>query len=164
VELLIATVHRIGARAESPSHRVTEELINAFKRVSGKENILFSIAEAALGKPDDAVRAVVFPAATGGEARAGSRVQDQRPGVLAHRADHVEGLPASAALRRSETRHDCRAQHRNDGAVQLHRGPVRGSTYGDQPRAEAGAAAGPGCQGGRAAFVVTPKLTVISLR
>ncbi|MGH3518504.1 MAG: Tn3 family transposase [Haloechinothrix sp.] len=64
VELLIATVHRIGARAE---RRVTEELINAFKRVSGKENILFSIAEAALEKPDDAVRAVVFPAVAGGE-------------------------------------------------------------------------------------------------
>ena len=64
VELLIATVHRIGARAE---RKVTAELINAFKRVSGKENILFSIAEAALEKPDDAVRSVVFPAVTGGE-------------------------------------------------------------------------------------------------
>ncbi|MFC7713255.1 hypothetical protein [Nonomuraea recticatena] len=35
VDLLIATVHRVGARAE---RKVTEELINAFKRVSGKEN------------------------------------------------------------------------------------------------------------------------------
>jgi hypothetical protein len=33
VELLIATVHRIGARAE---RRVTNELINAFKKVTGK--------------------------------------------------------------------------------------------------------------------------------
>jgi TnpA family transposase len=64
VELLIATVHRIGARAE---RRVTNELINAFKRVTGKENILFLIAEAALAKPDDAVREVVFPAVSGGE-------------------------------------------------------------------------------------------------
>jgi len=64
VELLIATVHRIGARAE---RRVTNELINAFKKVTGKENILFSIAEAALGAPDDAVREVVFPAVVGGE-------------------------------------------------------------------------------------------------
>jgi len=64
VELLIATVHRIGARAE---RRVTNELINAFKKVTGKENILFSIAEAALAAPDDAVREVVFPAVTGGE-------------------------------------------------------------------------------------------------
>src|SRR5207249_5558301 len=44
VELLISTVHRIGARAEK---RVTEELVNAFKRVTGKENILFAVAEAA---------------------------------------------------------------------------------------------------------------------
>lgn len=65
VELLIATVHRIGARAE---RRVTNELINAFKKVTGKENILFQIADAALGRPDDAVREVVFPAVAGGEA------------------------------------------------------------------------------------------------
>lgn len=64
VDLLIATVHRIGARAE---RRVTEELVNAFKRVTGKENILFSIADAALARPDDAVREVVFPAVSGGE-------------------------------------------------------------------------------------------------
>jgi len=64
VELLIATVHRIGARAEK---RVTNELINAFKRVTGKENILFQIAGAALGRPDETVREVVFPAVTGGE-------------------------------------------------------------------------------------------------
>jgi hypothetical protein len=35
VDLLIQTVHRIGARAD---RRVTEELINAFKKVTGKEN------------------------------------------------------------------------------------------------------------------------------
>jgi hypothetical protein len=64
VELLIATVHRIGARAE---RRVTNELVNAFKKVTGKENILFSIAEAALAAPDDAVWEVVFPAVIGGE-------------------------------------------------------------------------------------------------
>ncbi|MGI5201344.1 DUF4158 domain-containing protein [Spirillospora sp. CA-108201] len=44
VELLIATVHRIKARADS---KVTKELINAFKRVTGKENILFRVADAA---------------------------------------------------------------------------------------------------------------------
>ncbi len=64
VDLLIATVHRIGARAE---RRVTNELVNAFKRVSGKEDILFAIAEAALAEPDHAVREVVFPAVSGGE-------------------------------------------------------------------------------------------------
>ena len=64
VDLLIATVHRIGARAE---RKVTEELINAFRRVTGKENILFAIAEASLARPSDGVREVVFPAVRGGE-------------------------------------------------------------------------------------------------
>ena len=64
VDLLIQTVHRIGARAD---RRVTDELINAFKKVTGKENILFAIAEASLEHPDDAVRKVVYPAVTGGE-------------------------------------------------------------------------------------------------
>ncbi|MEU8398350.1 DUF4158 domain-containing protein [Nonomuraea sp. NPDC048892] len=64
VELLIATVHRIKARADS---KVTKELINVFKRVTGKENILFKVADAALGQPDDPVRQVIFPAVSGGE-------------------------------------------------------------------------------------------------
>lgn len=64
VDLLITTVHRIGARAD---RRVTDELINAFKRVTGKENILFAMAEAALDHPDETVREAVFPAVAGGE-------------------------------------------------------------------------------------------------
>jgi hypothetical protein len=39
----------------------------AFKNVTVKENILFSIAEAALDAPDDPVRSVVLPAVSGGE-------------------------------------------------------------------------------------------------
>jgi len=66
VDLLIATVHRIRARA---GRKVTKELTNAFKRVTGKENILFSIAEAALATPDEPVREVVFPAVSGGEGK-----------------------------------------------------------------------------------------------
>jgi len=58
VTLLISTVHRIGARAE---RRVTTELVNAFKRVQGKEGLLFRVADAALSRPDDSVRRVVFP-------------------------------------------------------------------------------------------------------
>jgi TnpA family transposase len=64
VDLLNATVHRIGARAEK---KVTDQLINAFKKVTGKENILFEIAEASLARPDEEVRQVVFPAVRGGE-------------------------------------------------------------------------------------------------
>lgn len=64
VDLLIGTVHRIRARA---GRKVTKELTNAFRRVTGKENILFSVAEAALESPDETVRDVVFPAVTGGQ-------------------------------------------------------------------------------------------------
>jgi Domain of unknown function (DUF4158) len=58
VNLLISTVYRIGARAE---RRVTTELVNAFRRVQGKEGLLFRVADAALARPDDSVRRVVFP-------------------------------------------------------------------------------------------------------
>lgn len=64
VELLIATVHRIDARAHK---KVTEELVNAFKRVDGKENLLFQIAQAALSEPGGVVEQVVYPAVRGGE-------------------------------------------------------------------------------------------------
>lgn len=64
VDLLIATVHRINARAE---RKVVEQFVTELRRVSGKETILFRIAEAALAHPEGAVRDVVFPAA-GGEA------------------------------------------------------------------------------------------------
>jgi len=64
VELLISTVHRVAARAEK---KVTKELVAEFKRVHGKENILFRVAEASLATPDGTVRGVVFPAVTGGE-------------------------------------------------------------------------------------------------
>ncbi|HKS44984.1 MAG TPA: Tn3 family transposase [Amycolatopsis sp.] len=62
VDLLIATVHKINARAE---RRVVDEFVADLKRVSGKENILFRITEAAVGDPDGVVRDVVFPAAGG---------------------------------------------------------------------------------------------------
>jgi hypothetical protein len=57
-------VHRVGARAEK---KVTNDLVNAFKRVNGKENILFRVAEASLAAPDGTVRGVVSPAVAGGE-------------------------------------------------------------------------------------------------
>jgi TnpA family transposase len=60
VNLLISTVHRIGARAE---RRVTTELVSAFRRVQDKEGLLFRVADAALSRPDDGVRQVVFPVA-----------------------------------------------------------------------------------------------------
>jgi TnpA family transposase len=58
VDLLIDVVHRIGARAEQ---RVERELIEDLKRVAGKNNLLFQLAEATLDHPDGIVREVVFP-------------------------------------------------------------------------------------------------------
>jgi hypothetical protein len=58
VDLLIATVHRIGAKAEK---RVESELIADLKRVAGKPALLFKVAAASLARPDDPVRTVSFP-------------------------------------------------------------------------------------------------------
>ena len=58
IDLLIETIHHIGARAE---HRVDRELLEDLKRVAGKQNLLFEVAGAALKQPDGTVREVVFP-------------------------------------------------------------------------------------------------------
>lgn len=58
VDLLIQIIHRIGARAE---RRVTQELLDDFKKVSGKTGILFQLAEAAMSKPEGIVKEVIYP-------------------------------------------------------------------------------------------------------
>ena len=58
VDLLLNTVHRIGARAE---RRVERELLEDLKRVAGKNGLLFQLAEASLAQPDGIVKEVVFP-------------------------------------------------------------------------------------------------------
>jgi TnpA family transposase len=58
IELLIQIIHRIGVRAE---RKVEKELINDFRRVNGKTNILFQMADAALNNPDGIIRQVLFP-------------------------------------------------------------------------------------------------------
>lgn len=58
VDLLIQIIHRIGARAE---RRVTKELLDDFKKVSGKTGILFQLAEAAMSKPEGIVKEVIYP-------------------------------------------------------------------------------------------------------
>ena len=63
VDLLISTVHRIGRSADK---KVTQELIGEFKRVAGKETLLFRVAEASVARPDGMVKDVIFPA-VGGE-------------------------------------------------------------------------------------------------
>ena len=58
VDLLIETIHQIGARAE---RKVERELLDDLKRVTGKHNLLFELADATLAHPDGVVRDVVFP-------------------------------------------------------------------------------------------------------
>jgi len=58
VDLLIDTVHGIGTKAEQ---RVERELIEDLKRVSGKNGLLFQLAEATLAQADGIIREVVFP-------------------------------------------------------------------------------------------------------
>ncbi len=58
IELLIQIIHRIGTRAE---RKVEKELINDFRRVNGKTNILFQMADAALSHPEGIIREVLFP-------------------------------------------------------------------------------------------------------
>ena len=58
IDLLIETIHHIGARVE---RRVEHELLDDLKRVTGKQDLLFEVAGAALEKPDGVVRDVVFP-------------------------------------------------------------------------------------------------------
>lgn len=58
VDLLIETIHQIGARA---ARKVERELLDDLKRVTGKQNLLFELADATLAQPDGVVREVVFP-------------------------------------------------------------------------------------------------------
>jgi TnpA family transposase len=58
VELLIQIVLKINTRAEK---RVEAELTDDLRRVSGKTGLLFRMAEAALERPDDTVRRVIYP-------------------------------------------------------------------------------------------------------
>lgn len=60
VDLLIGIVHKIGLRAE---RKVVRVLLQDFRRVRGKDTLLFRLAEAALAKPDGVVREVLFPVA-----------------------------------------------------------------------------------------------------
>ncbi|MDQ2738191.1 MAG: Tn3 family transposase [Actinomycetota bacterium] len=58
IDLLNSLVLKISTRAQ---RRVEGELLSDLRRVRGKESLLFAVAGAALARPDDSVRAVVFP-------------------------------------------------------------------------------------------------------
>ena len=58
VDLLIALIQKVNTRAD---RRVERELTEDLRRVRGKEGILFRLAEAAVLRPDDTVRAALYP-------------------------------------------------------------------------------------------------------
>ena len=90
VELLVETVHAIGARAE---RRVERQVIGELKRVTGKTNLPFEIAGAAVAEPDGTVRDVVFPVAS---------EQTSRDPVRERQSGPTPCLPSSLAIPASD--------------------------------------------------------------
>jgi len=91
VDLLISAVHRINARAEK---KIVEEFIKDFERVTGKERMLFRIAEAAIEHPGEAVREVIYPVA-GGEQTLQRLVAEYRSSGSTYRRHKQKVLKAS---------------------------------------------------------------------
>lgn len=58
IELLIQIIQRIGTRAE---RRINKELVDDFKLVTGKTNLLFRIAEVAVAQPSGVIQEVIYP-------------------------------------------------------------------------------------------------------
>ena len=58
IELLIQIIQRIGTRAE---RRINQELLEDFKQVTGKTNLLFRIAEVAVDHPDGIIQQIIYP-------------------------------------------------------------------------------------------------------
>jgi hypothetical protein len=83
VDLLIAVVHKIGAKAE---RRVERELIADLRQVTGKTNLLFRLAEAAVEHPDGVVSEVLYPVV--GEQTLRDLVREYKSSGPAYR-DHV---------------------------------------------------------------------------
>ena len=58
IELLIQVIHKIAARSE---RKVQKNFINDLKRVSGKTNILYLMAEKLLANPDGIIKDTIYP-------------------------------------------------------------------------------------------------------
>ena len=58
VDLLIQMIHGLGTRARK---KVDSELIQDLKRVTGKHNILYNLAQTSLEKPEGIVKEVIYP-------------------------------------------------------------------------------------------------------
>ncbi|GAC1649601.1 MAG: hypothetical protein NVS4B9_40720 [Ktedonobacteraceae bacterium] len=58
VDLLIDVAHHLNKKAEQ---RVEKAFVKDIKKVTGKTNLLFHVAEAAVDHPDGTIREVIFP-------------------------------------------------------------------------------------------------------
>ena len=58
IEILTTIIKRIDNRAEK---RINQELIDEFKKVSGKTNLLYRIAEVSIAEPKGVIEQVIFP-------------------------------------------------------------------------------------------------------
>lgn len=61
VDILLGIIHKLGSKAE---YRVTQQLTQEFKRVEGKTQLLYQIAQAALAHPEGTVQEVIYPVAS----------------------------------------------------------------------------------------------------
>ncbi|MFI7617835.1 hypothetical protein ACIBP6_42100 [Nonomuraea terrae] len=87
--LLVALVHKINAREE---RRVERQLTAEPKKVRGKEGILFRLADAAMGHPEETVRAALFPVIGEYAARPGRGGDGKQPDVGAVHVQATCGL------------------------------------------------------------------------
>jgi TnpA family transposase len=60
VDILLGIIHKLSSKAE---YRVTQQLTQEFKRVEGKTQLLYQIAQAALARPEGTVQEVIYPVA-----------------------------------------------------------------------------------------------------
>ncbi len=60
VELLIQVIHRLTVRADN---KVKKTMLKDFKKVYGKNHILYKIADAAIEDPDGKISEVIYPIA-----------------------------------------------------------------------------------------------------
>ena len=58
IEILTTIIKRIDNRAEK---RINQELIDEFKKVSGKAHLLYRIAEVSIAQPSGTIEGVIFP-------------------------------------------------------------------------------------------------------
>ena len=58
IDLLLQLIHNLGSRAEK---RIDQRQFAAFKKIRGKAQLLFKLAEATVDQPDGIVKEVVYP-------------------------------------------------------------------------------------------------------